>query len=112
MEICLPYFQDAIHNLKLLLSMEEEEFNQILAKEINLYKQDKTSFFSEDFLNTLSCVIAQEACMLLHGKFMISYLEKHGFDHVELTRKHNPYNGRKNVWMISAVRNNNPLPTL
>lgn len=106
---CLPSFRSAIHNLKILLSMNEEEFEQTLAKEVTLYKQDRSSFFSKELPDSLSFVIAQEACMLMHGGFMMDFLKKHGFENVDVGRKDNPYNGRENVWMISAIRNDQPI---
>jgi hypothetical protein len=43
-------------------------------------------------------------CAMMNTPHVIRYLQSVGFKNVVVERRTNVHNGRKNVWMVSAVK--------
>jgi hypothetical protein len=97
----------AIQNIKTLLPTEQ--IQQRLNIEFNIYKANPNDFFSQRFVGSLSELIAWEFTMLSQQDSLKNFFKRNGFGGVKIERKDNPYNGRRNVWMISAMRNSEPI---
>lgn len=103
-----PKLLQAIQNIAILLPNEQVEAR--LNIEFNLYQTNPAQFFSSLFRGSLSEFIASEFTMLSQQDLIKAFLERNGFKDVRVERKDNPYNNRKNVWMISASRNKDSIP--
>lgn len=102
------FVHQAIQNLEALLPTTE--IQKRLDIEYILYKKDPKSFFTSSFLRSCSEMVAMEFAMLSQQDFIKSFLERNGFNNVEISRRNNPHNKRRNVWMISSKRNGQPIP--
>ncbi len=98
----------AIQNIETLLPIDQK-FQARLNIENNLYKANPRNFFSNVFIGSLSELIAMEFTVLNQQDSIKAFLERNGFKEVKVERRDNSYNGRKNVWMISAIRNAEPI---
>ncbi len=61
---------------------------------------DQQAFQTMTLFNFLIDDIAAE----MNAPYVKKYMESNGFGNVSVAREENPYNGRKNVWMIRAVK--------
>ncbi len=108
----------AISNIKRLMlenRMSEEDFTTRLYEEISALSDDPPSY-NDDFKLTLASVIAVELYMLQNQAHSDSgiqkFLRENGFKDIRVERvAENPYNGRKNSWMITATRDDRPIIT-
>lgn len=106
----------AMTNLASLIGISEEGIYKLLSLEIAKYKKAIRNFPNQNenlkgFEESLSCFVAQELYMIAQTPLIIDLLQKYGFEDVKISHRNNPYNGRKNVLFISAVRNGNRLPS-
>lgn len=105
-----PYILEAIENIAKLTKINSNKISQRIDEEIKLCEPNgqatfqTISTFIQKYLYTslITCII-QEECMLTQQGIMADFLEKNGFTDIAINRQDNPYNGRKNVWWISAT---------
>lgn len=98
-----PWILQALCNVQRLLDLAEEPFNKKINAEIALFENNQQRF-SATFHNSLSSVVAQEFCLLSQQDAIKGFLEKKGFENISIDHQNNPYNGRKNVWIIAAAK--------
>lgn len=98
-----PILLEALSRVQQLLGINSESFNSRINADIKLYEKSPQKYFGM-FHNALSSVVAQEFCLLSQQGAIKEFLEKKGFTNTLIQHQDNRYNGRKNVWMISAVK--------
>ena len=81
----------------------------LINKDYAKYLKNADEFYENEFMIGISGLIGVEYGVLSQKESIKVFLEKNGFDSVELSRRDNPHNGRKMVWMISGIRNNEPV---
>lgn len=105
-----PYIHEAIKNIARLTKINVNKISERIDQEIKLCENNEqaifqtiSSFVQKYLYTSLIMCILQEECMLTHQDIMVAFLEKNGFTNIAVNRQDNPYNGRKNVWWISAT---------
>lgn len=98
-----PLLLQALINIQQFIGFNEVQFHKRIDTEIEDYEKDAGKFHAS-FHNTLSSVVAQEFCLLSQHDLIKNFLEQSGFEKVHIAHQDNKYNGRKKVWMITAIK--------
>lgn len=109
METSMKCIEMAIQHIKKVASNRiknfESEFDKRIEEEFSIIKENGlTSFFSskDNSLNNLIAAISCVGSIFHNMDEMKNFLGKLGYKDVTIECKDNKYNGRKNVFMISA----------
>ncbi len=102
--------RQAVQNLCSAMQMSNEELEARLSAEYKVYVEEAMNFYRNS-INAISLHIMQEYSVLTQLDHMKSLIEKLGYENVLFEKRDNPLNGRKNSWMITAVKSTNTLPT-
>lgn len=93
--------KSAISSVKQALGLTDEGIKKLIDADLTYYK--KHGFNSDAFQITM--IIMSEFIMFSRQEAMKSFLTSVGFINTTIKRlDKNPYNGRKNTWMISCVK--------
>lgn len=87
---------------KLLPNISKEKIQNRISSEMAIYEKKQETF---DLSQMLLGTIIEEMHMIMFQERVKEFLVEAGFEAIEVKRVEiNPYNGRKNSWIISAVK--------